>query len=153
MVPLRTDRARYGGVAGSDRLRLVHAVAARGDTVAGSGRLSGGDRWRTHPRRPHRLAASPQPLRMGMAGLRDGPRPPAIRGILRRLRAGGAGNACGSPDHLPCAWAGESGVASSRTVRVASFPHGAASFETLASRSLDLGAVGGNDPGPRLPLR
>src|SRR5215212_3590816 len=144
MVPLRTDRARYGGVAGSDRLRLVHAVAARGDTVAGSGRLSGGDRWRTHPRRPHRLAASPQPLRMGMAGLRDGPRPPAIRGILRRLRAGGAGNTRGSPDHLQRAWAGESAGARPRTVPFSALPHREAPVATLAPSGLDIGSLGGD---------
>jgi|SRR5215207_4036366 hypothetical protein len=54
----------------------------------------------THPRRPHRLTPSPQPLRMALARVR--PRPSAARGVLRRLRAcGGAGIAGGSPDDLP----------------------------------------------------
>src|SRR5215208_3912673 len=153
MVAVRSDPDRSGVFTDGDPPRLVYAAAARGDAVAGSGRLPGGDRRRAHPRQPHRLAASPQPLRIGVAGLRAWPNHQSTGRVLLRLRAGGAGNTRGSPVHLLRASLGESGVARSRTVPVAAFPNRAASFETLASRGLDLGTDGGDDRAPRLPLR
>ena len=154
LVGVRRDPIDPGVVAVADRPRLVNAAAARGDTVARSGRLLGGTHRFTHLRRPHRITPSPQPLRMALARVRVWPRPSASRGVLRRLRAcGEAGIAGGSPDDLPPAGAGGAGVAYPRALPLAAVPNWAAAVATLAFLGLDRDHVGDGATVPRSFLR
>src|SRR5215204_5478128 len=154
MVALRADPARHGIVAAADPSWLIDAASARDNGVARSGHLPDGARRRAHPGRSHRLAPSPQPLRMGVARIWVGPDCSASGAYLRGLRArGGARFTCGPAGHCPRVWIGESGGVRARALPVATVPHRPAAIATLASAGLDLGPLGGDDRGPRLPLR
>src|SRR5918995_7121221 len=147
MVAVRSDPVDSGVVATASPPRLVHAAAARGYAVAGSNRLLAGDHRCAHPRRPHRLTTSPQPLRMAVARLWVGPRLSVAGAELRRVRAcGGAGVVGGPRDHLPRAAVGRTGGAYSSTLAHAAVPHGAAAVAPMASPSLDLGGGGSGAP-------
>src|SRR5215203_3285683 len=134
---MRRESVDPGVVALIDRARSLDAAARSADTVARPGRLRGGDRRRTPPWRPHRLAPSQEPVRMGVVDLRAGTFLAVAGGRLRLLRARGAGIARGAGDDSPPAEPWRATGPHPRLLPHAAVPHGTATVAPLALRNLD----------------
>jgi hypothetical protein len=139
---------------GAHLFRLVDSAAQRVDSVARPGRLLGGCPRRTSPRRPHRLAAPGEPLRMVVARIRLELNPHRGIGILRGLLPiGGAGivtlSAGGKRD---AGGVGMGGGDNAVALPVAAVPHGAPAIAALASPSVDRFGGGSDGRYPRLIL-